>query len=94
MKTQRKVLFAKFKAKEIVQEALDYYSILRTKKMVDRIPKIEDMIWERDFNECKARAKEWRSTVKRMHRAEQKASTMLLKQLRQRKEFEQELFAY
>lgn len=94
MKAQRKVLFAKTKAQDIEQEAIHHYRILRTMKMVDRILDLDYKVWEQDFNESKERAKAWRSTVKRMHRAEQKANTMLLKQLRQRKQFEQELFAY
>lgn len=93
MKAQRKVLFAKTKAKDIEQEALDHYNVLRTMKMINRIPELDDMIWEQDFNECKARTKVWRSVSKRMQKSLQKSNTLLLKQLRKRKEFEQQLVA-
>ena len=93
MKAQRKVLFAKTKAKDIEQEAIHHYRVLRTMKMVDRILDLDYKVWEQDFNECKERAKAWRSVSKRMQKSLQKSNTLLLKQLRQRKEFEQQLVA-
>ena len=92
MTKQRKQLYAKTKAIEMDEESIRFYDVCKTLKVYSNSEWDKKLVEYRN-NKRVEELKQKRREIKLQAKLLEKQNTMLFKQLRQRKQFEQEMVA-